>query len=148
MRQMLDEFLAPYDPEIRKLAHAVRKYVLGLMTPCCEYVYDAYNAVALGYGPDDRYQDGAVHVAVYSKHVNIGFNRGAEMDDTAKILKGTGKQIRHVTIRRIEDLESETLREYLQRARRDADVRMRFPTRYVGLIVKSISPIKRRPGGD
>ena len=98
-------FLKPYDQAIRDLALAVRTFVLQDMTPCYEYIYDAYNAVALGYGPTDRYQDGVCHIAVYAKHVNLGFNQGATLDDPKGVLQGTGKAVRHITIKTASDLE-------------------------------------------
>jgi len=38
-----------------------------------ENIYDAYSAVAIGYGTSDRLSDGIFHIAVYSRHVNLGF---------------------------------------------------------------------------
>ena len=110
------KFLKPYDPSVRELALDVRDFVIPEMEPCIEYIYDAYSAVAFGYGPNDRYQDGAIHVAVYSKHVNLGFNQGARMKDPARLLKGTGKNIRHITIKSEADLKHPAIRKYLQEA--------------------------------
>lgn len=54
----LIKFLKPYDPEIRKLALQLRALVLEEMAPCYENIYDAYSAVAIGYGSSDRLRDG------------------------------------------------------------------------------------------
>ena len=86
----LIKFLKPYDPEIQKLALGVRSLVLEEMAPCHENIYDAYSAVAIGYGTSDRLKDGIFHVAVYAKHVNLGFNHGATLDDPLGILEGAG----------------------------------------------------------
>jgi hypothetical protein len=141
------EFLQPYDPTVQQLALTVRAFVLEELAPCCEYFYDAYNAVALGYGPNNRYQDGAIHIAVYSKHVNLGFNRGASLHDPARILKGTGKNIRHITIEQAADLDPPEIRNYIQRAREDVvgSVGPAWPEDGVVSTVKSISPTRRRP---
>src|SRR5712692_5482200 len=77
----LIKFLKPYDREIQKLALQVRALVLEEMTPCYENIYDAYSAVAIGYGTSDRLRDGIFPIAVYSKHVNLGFNDGATLAD-------------------------------------------------------------------
>jgi hypothetical protein len=63
-----------------------------------ETIYDAYNAVAIGYSFTGRLKESYCHVAVYPKHVNLGFNRGADLDDPQKFLQGKGSQVRHVTI--------------------------------------------------
>ena len=42
-------FLKPYDPTIQKLALDVRSYLLTIEPRATETIYDAYNAVAVGY---------------------------------------------------------------------------------------------------
>src|SRR5438094_7384657 len=106
----LVKFLRPYDPEIRELALQLRALVLEEMAPCYENIYDAYSAVAIGYGASDRLRDGIFHIAVYSNHVNLGFNDGASLEDPKGILQGSGKQIRHITIKAPQDLDRPELR--------------------------------------
>ena len=122
------------------------------MAPCYENIYDAYSAVAIGYGTSNRLRDGIFHIAVYSKHVNLGFNDGASLDDPKGILQGSGKQIRHITIKTAEDLERPELRAYIRRARKKALADARklgepAPKRLEGMVstVKAIYPKKRRP---
>lgn len=142
------KFLRPFDRGTRELALALRRVVLEEMAPCHENIYDAYNAVALGYGPTDRLSDGICHIAVYTKHVNLGFNRGALLDDPQGLLKGSGKWIRHITIKTLADLVRPEIKAYLRRARADAGL---SPTRQrkeseVVSVVKAVYPKKRRPG--
>ena len=40
-------------------------------------------------------------------HVNLGFYKGAELNDPKKILEGTGKTMRHIKIRDLEDIDKE-----------------------------------------
>src|SRR5947207_6895834 len=113
-------FFKPYDREIQTLALKLRALMLEEMAPCYENIYDAYSAVAIGYGTSDRLRDGIFHIAVYSKHVNLGFNDGATLDDPKGILQGAGSRIRHVTIKSIADLERPVLRSYIRRAQKTA----------------------------
>src|SRR6476620_7432802 len=39
------------------------------------------------------------YVNAFRDHVNVGFFRGAEIDDPGGLLEGTGKLMRHVTLR-------------------------------------------------
>jgi hypothetical protein len=152
----LTKFLKPYDRAIQKLALGLRSLVLEEMAPCHENIYDAYNAVAIGYGPSDRLGDGVFHIAVYASGVNLGFNDGATLDDPLGILKGTGKLIRHITIKTPADLERPELRAYIKRARQLAidDARKLgekgpAPLQKGGKVisvVKAVYPKKRRPG--
>lgn len=87
----LRTFLQPYDRAIQKLALGLRALVLeemAEMAPCHENIYDAYSAVAMGYGPSDRLSDGILHIAVYAKGVNLGFNHGATLARSARDLAG------------------------------------------------------------
>ena len=148
----LIKFLKPYDPEVRDLALKLRALVLEEMAPCHENIYDAYSAVAIGYGTSERLRDGIFHIAVYSKHVNLGFNDGATLDDPKGILQGAGNRIRHITIKTPADLKRPEVRSYIRRARKKAIVEARKigePARQKsdGVIstVKAIYPKKRRP---
>ncbi|MGH9971073.1 MAG: DUF1801 domain-containing protein [Pyrinomonadaceae bacterium] len=151
----LIKFLQPYDPEIRKLALNLRSLVLEEMGPCHENIYDAYSAVAIGYGPTGRLNDGICHIAVYTKHVNLGFNHGATLADPEGILQGAGKRIRHITIKTPADLARRELRSYLRRARavaiEDARKLGESPSmepKSVVSVVKAVYRKKRRPGGS
>ncbi len=130
----------------------LRALVLEEMAPCYENIYDAYSAVAIGYGTSDRLRDGIFHIAVYSKAVNLGFNDGAALDDPKGILQGTGNRIRHITIKTPEDIARPALRAYIRRARKKALADARklgepAAKKPAGVIstVKAIYPKKRRP---
>lgn len=147
----LRKFLKPYDPKIRELALNLRALVLEAMAPCYENIYDAYNAVAIGYGTSEKLGDGIFHIAVYEKGVNLGFNHGATLADPKGILEGTGSRIRHIKIRAPEDLTRPELRAYIKRARKAAldDARKlgEQPAKPKAVVstVKAIYPKKRRP---
>lgn len=148
----LKKFLKPYEAEIQALALQLRQLLLEEMAPCYENIYDAYSAVAIGYGTSDRLRDGIFHLAVYSKHVNLGFNDGASLDDPKGILLGAGNRIRHLTIKTPEDLARPEIRSYIRRARKKALADAKKlgeppPAKPKGVVstVKAIYPKKRRP---
>ncbi len=148
----LIQFLKPYDRGIQDLALGLRSLVLEEMAPCYENIYDAYNAVAIGYGSSDRLQDGVFHIAVYANHVNLGFNHGATLDDPLGILKGTGKHIRHISFKAPADLARPEIRAYVRRARKvssdDARKLGNAGAKNIeGVVstVKAIYPKRRRP---
>ena len=148
----LIKFLKPYDREIRELALQLRALLLEELAPCYENIYDAYSAVAIGYGTSDRLRDGIFHLAVYSKHVNLGFNDGATLADPKGILLGDGNRIRHLTINTPDDLARPEIRAYIRRALKKAWADAKrlgelAPVKPKGVIstVKAIYPKKRRP---
>ena len=147
----LVKFLHPYDRDIRDLALQLRALVLEEMAPCYENIYDAYSAVAIGYGTSERLSDGILHIAVYSKHVNLGFNDGATLPDPKGIFEGKGNRIRHITIRSSAELKRAEIRSYIRRARRaalaEASKLGQAASKPTGVVstVKAIYPKKRRP---
>ena len=148
----LRKFLKPYEPSVRDLALQLRALVLEEMAPCYENIYDAYSAVAIGYGTSERMSDGIFHIAVYSQHVNLGFNDGASLDDPKGILQGSGNRIRHISIKTADDLKRSELRSYIRRARQQAlaeastlgERPAKKPDGVVS-IVKAVYAKKRRP---
>lgn len=112
----LGRFLDPFAPEVRALALALRARVLDIVPSAHETVWDAYNAVSLVCSPTSRWQDGICHIAVYSRHVNLGFNDGATLPDPDGIPSGTGARIRHVTLRPGDDVSAPWIRAYVEAA--------------------------------
>ena len=147
----LRSFLKPYDKSIRDLALQLRDVLLQEMAPCYENIYDAYSAVAIGYGTSEKLGDGIFHIAVYAKGANLGFNDGATLNDPRGILEGSGNRIRHIKIRKPGDLKRPELRAYIRRARKKALAEARKlgeryePPKGVVSTVKAIYPKKRRP---
>jgi hypothetical protein len=67
------------------------------------------------------------------------------MNDPAGVLQGTGKAMRHITLKRLSDLDRAEIRAYLRQARRGADLNRRrhVATDEAVTRVKPKSPPKR-----
>jgi hypothetical protein len=98
----LKQFLEPYDERIQTLTVELRKFITDLVPQANELIWDNFNTVALTYSKSEKLKDAFCHIAVYSGHVNFGFNRGVELKQTVK-LSGKGKLIRHISL---EDFQS------------------------------------------
>ena len=110
------EYLAAYDPHIASLTLALRGIVLEEAPAAIESISKGY-AVAIGFSFTGKpMKDGFCHVVIYNGHVNLGFNRGALLADPHKVLHGTGKSIRHITLRSHDELSRPFIRQYLQAA--------------------------------
>ena len=59
------------------------------------------------------------YVAVFSKHVNIGFFTGADLPDPSGLLLGTGKRMRHVRLAVGEQADEAALRRLIAAAYQD-----------------------------
>lgn len=58
----------------------------------------------------------------YTRHVNLGFYRGAFLPDPAGRLKGTGVALRHVTVKGVDDLSDPAIRDLMAAAREERRV--------------------------
>jgi hypothetical protein len=140
-------FLAPFESSIAELALAIRKLVLKEAPESIELMYDAYNAVATGYGFTGRPSECFIHIAVYAKWVNLGFHRGSELPDPNGVLQGTGRLIRHIRIAELADLKKPAVRAFVKaaiaRAKRPDRAHKGEPK--AKSVVRAIYARKRRP---
>lgn len=97
----LKNFIEPYHEGIQKLTMELRDFITDLVPQANELIWDNYNAVAMAYSKSETLKDAFCHIAVYSKHVNFGFNRGAELASSSLKLNGKGKLIRHISVKNI-----------------------------------------------
>ena len=137
------KFLSAYGPKITALALAVRELVLEEASGASELIYDAYDAVASGYSFTGRPGDACLHIAVYAKWVNLGFNDGASLPDPKGLLQGTGNRIRHIRIATAEDLARPFVRRFVKTAVKRA-IRPDQPAP-TNTIVRAVYPKRRRP---
>ena len=56
------------------------------------------------------------YVNAFRDHVNVGFFRGAEIDDPAELLEGTGKRMRHVKLRPRHNIDESALTKLIETA--------------------------------
>lgn len=137
------KFLAPYGRWISDLALATRALVLGEAPESAELIYDAYNAVASGYSFTGRPSDAFIHIAVYARWVNLGFNRGSTLDDPRGVLQGTGRWVRHIRISQPEDLDNLAVQAFVRAAIAAAERGQ--PEAKGESAVRAIYPKRRRP---
>ena len=65
------------------------------------------------------------YVNSFNAHVNVGFFRGAEIDDPEGLLEGTGKFMRHVKLRPERDVDATTLMKLIESAYTDMKARLK-----------------------
>ncbi len=144
----LMRFMLPYPDSVKAAARWLRAFVWHLYPETNELIYDNYNAVAFGWSPTDKAGDVFCSIAVCSDHVNFGFKRGVDFSDPQKVLIGNGSQYRYLRVRDKEDFPEEYIKQLLQLAYENSLARQKPVKKQITgeTIVKSISPVKRRPG--
>ena len=134
--------LSQFDLSVGELALALREMVLEEAPAAVEKLVRVY-ALVFWYSLTGRMSDAFCQVVVYSKGVNLMFNRGAELEDPDGVLVGEGKIIRHIKVRRPEDLKTPYLRKFIRAALKHAKSIAR-EKELAGRSTKR-APAKRRP---
>jgi hypothetical protein len=104
---------------VQSLALGLRRLVLEEIAPCHEYIFRMRSKVVLLYGPTEHViKDGVCLISVFTRHVNLGFMRGADLEDTGRVLRGSGKAMRHISVRSLSELDRPDIRALLRQARK------------------------------
>jgi len=139
----LQGLIDKYTPEIATLARACLKKMRTKLPGAVQLIYDNYNALAIGFGPSDRASDAIFSIVLYPRWVTLFFLQGAGLPDPNKILKGSGKVVRHIVLAAAEDLDKPAIQALmtvaLNRARAPID-----PAAPGNIEIRSISA-KQRP---
>jgi hypothetical protein len=111
--------LSKYQLSVGELALKARELILATTPSAVETLYEGY-ALVFWYSLTGRMRDAYCYVGVYSNHVNIGFYRGAELNNVRGRLEGDGKIMRHVKIKNAGELKG--LRSLIRAAEKNARV--------------------------
>ena len=134
----LIRLLSRYDLKVGELALELREMVLEEAPAAVERLLQVY-ALVFWYSLTGKFGDAFCQVVTYTKGVNLMFNRGAELKDPDGVLVGEGKIIRHIKVRRPEDLKNPYLRKFIRAALKHAKIIAREKE----LAGRSIKPVAR-----
>ena len=142
------KFLTPYPAKVIELTLWLRDFVWDLYPNGNELIYDNYNAVAFGWSVTDRLGHTFCSIAVMSNYCHFGFYWGAQIADPEKRLLGNGNQYRYIIAREAADLPKTYIKKLLKEAYANSLAKVKDPKQIIKgtTIVKSISPVKKRPG--
>ncbi len=125
--------------DVIKTALAARRAVLKSAGDCCELIYETY-CISNAFTFTGKQGQGFIHIATYAKHVNLGFDRGTELEDPDGLLKGTGRLIRHIRLNSASDLKQEAILRLID----DAVDQGRIMAENKGGVVEASVVVKRR----
>jgi hypothetical protein len=139
----LAAFLGKYEPAVAALAKGALARLRRRLPGAFELVYDNYNALAIAFSPTDTSSAAVFSIAVYPRWVSLFFAQGARLPDPKKLLQGSGNKMRHIILRRPDDICDPDVEALIRAALKLAGDPFE-PTRRRRLIVKSVAP-KQRP---
>jgi hypothetical protein len=112
----LIDLLKRYDRGIQELTLALREIVLEELAPCHESIVEVYMISIMYSATEKLMKTGICYIGVLKDHVNLGFHQGTSLRDPYGLIEGTGKRMRHVKIRHMDDVLNPAIRVYLQQA--------------------------------
>jgi len=114
MSNDVEEFLSSLSPDVGEIARALRGRIRELVPDAVERRHGGWKIV--GYSWDGSMKSSICAIAPHSKHVNLQFFRGTELEDPSGLLAGTGKSGRHVKLREASDVERPEVAELIRQA--------------------------------
>ncbi len=103
------------DPVLVEIFTDLRAFVMDIYPDCYELLYHTHALTAV-FSVTEKLSDAYCMLPVYTNHVNLGFNKGTLLDDPHKLLKGTGKLIRHIPVNSYGDYRSNKVKALINSA--------------------------------
>ncbi|MGI9025345.1 MAG: hypothetical protein ACR2GP_07145 [Burkholderiaceae bacterium] len=96
----LAAFIARFTPAIAACTEDVLAKLRARMPSATQLVYDNYNALVIGFGPNERASDAIFSIAIYSRWINLFFLQAVRqrLADPDHLLRGDGTMVRHLRI--------------------------------------------------
>jgi len=138
----LAQFIAKFDPAVATRGQAIIERLKTRLPAANLLVYDNYNALAVGFCPDERSRHMILSVAFYPRWVSLFLTRVIGLPDPGKILKGSGTTVRHIVINDPAELDRPDIAAFIDHAARHAEPPLP-PSGQGRLIIKSISEKQR-----
>ena len=144
VRTLIDK----YAPAHLRLIGAMRKSLLKRLPTAHEVVYEYSNqgAVVISYSPNDHGYEGVLVIRATADGVKLYFNRGKELPDPEKLLKGSASQVRFIDLESVSTLARPEVASLID----EAIARNRVPFALAGrgsVVIRSTSAKKRQRRG-
>lgn len=125
------------DKKIIDLFRDLREYILEIYPDSNEILYHTH-ALTTVFSISDKLADAFCMLPVYTRHMNLGFNKGTLISDPHKLLKGTGNLIRHIPVNVPADYRNKNVKGLIRAAVDFAIKDMDTPTKVKGIAISKI----------
>jgi hypothetical protein len=113
-----ESLVAGLEPHVEGIARLLRGLILDLHPDAVEVVRLGDNTASYGVGPK-KMSEAYSYIMPQKGYVNLGFYHGASLVDPEGLLEGTGKRLRHVKLRSVEETAQTALRQLIEKALAD-----------------------------
>lgn len=113
----IEQWMREHRGELGEIAQRWFEVMRSCGDEVLELLHDGCPVVCLGDAP-------FAYVDAFTAHVNVGFFRGADLPDPARLLQGNGKHMRHVKLRPGAAANEAALSRLIDRAYSDIKMRV------------------------
>lgn len=103
------------DQVVIELFKDLRAFLLEIYPDSNELLYHTH-ALTSVCSVSDKLGDAFCMIPVYTKHLNLGFNKGTLLQDPHRLLTGTGNLIRHIPVSTPADYRNKKVKDLVQAA--------------------------------
>lgn len=125
------------DQDTIRLFKDLRAFILDLCPDSNELLYHTHALTAV-FSISEKLSDAFCMIPVYTRHLNLGFNKGTLLHDPHQLLTGTGNLIRHIPIAATADYRNGKVKALVQSAVDFAVKDMEKPGRSSGQTISKI----------
>jgi hypothetical protein len=94
LRRLIAKFASAH----QRLVGAVRRALRKRLPTAHEVVYEYRDCFVISYSPNERGYEGVLAIRASANGVKLYFNRGKELPDPEKLLRGAGSQVRSIEV--------------------------------------------------
>ena len=134
--------IARFAPAHQRLIGTMRRWLRKRLPTAHELVYEYHGFFVISYSPNERGYEGVLAIRASANGVELYFNRGKELPDPEKLLRGSGKQTRSIHM----EGSSTLARPAVARLIDEAIARNRVPFARTGrgpVVIRSVSAKQR-----
>jgi hypothetical protein len=139
----LDAFIDKFTPEVGALTRKLFEKTKARIPGATIMVYDNYNALAIGFGPNDKASLAVLSLAVMPRWVTLCFLFGVGLPDPRQVLQGSGSRVRHIRLHTADAFDDPRIQDIIAAALDRCEPPI-DPAAEQRLIIKSVSA-KQRP---
>jgi hypothetical protein len=118
----LPVFFKEYAKNVQAISEALQLLVKDVFPEAEEIFNPGWKNISYGNGKSRADKDLIVYIAPFKDSVNLGFYRGVNLPDPEQLLKGTGKQMRHVKLKTKQQLTSDAILNLLLAAKNESQI--------------------------
>jgi hypothetical protein len=141
----LRTLIAKFAPAHLRLIGAMRRWLRKRLPTAHELVYEYRDWFVISYSPNERGYEGVLAIHASANGVRLYFNHGKELPDPAKLLQGSGNQMRSINVEGASTLARPEVASLIE----EAIAHNRVPFAHAGrgsVVIRSASAKQRRRG--